>query len=212
MHSMPILEIGNLTVPMPIIQGGMGVAVSRSGLASAVANAGGIGVIASVGLDLLDHQIRGRKKGSNVDHLKADILAARQKSDGIIGVNVMMALTDTAQLIEAAIEAGADILFLGAGLPMTLSHNLNADRLRYLTTKIAPIVSSGRAANLIFQYWSKKYNRIPDAVVVEGPRAGGHLGFKKEQIFDPNYALESLVSDVLQAVKPYEHEYSKKVP
>lgn len=211
-NNMPKLQMGDLTIKVPIIQGGMGVGISRSGLASAVANEGGIGVIASVGLDLMDEKIHGRKKGSNTYWLKEEIRRSRQLTKGIIGVNVMMALTDFEQLVDTTIEEGADVLFLGAGLPLNISKQLSSEHLRNLKTKIVPIVSSGRAAQLIFQYWSKKYNRVPDGVVVEGPKAGGHLGFRKEQIPDPEYALEKLVPAVVSAVKPFEEEYGINIP
>jgi len=160
----------------------MGVGISRSGLAAAVANAGGIGVIASVGLDLADNRKKGRIKGSSVEHLKAEIRNARQHTDGLLGVNVMVALSDFAELVDAAIEADIDVLFLGAGLPLHFSAALTAERLSRLRNKIMPIVSSGRAAELIFQYWAKKYNRIPDGVVVEGPKAGGTWALKRSRL------------------------------
>jgi nitronate monooxygenase len=211
-NNLPELHFGDLTARVPIIQGGMGVGISRSGLAAAVANEGGIGVIASVGLDLVDEKVHGRKKGSNTYWLKEEIRRARQLTKGIIGVNVMMALTDFEQLVDASIEEGVDVLFLGAGLPLNISKQLTPEHLRNLKTKIVPIVSSGRAAQLIFQYWSKKYGRIPDGVVVEGPKAGGHLGFRKEQIFDPAFALEKLTPAVVAAVEPFEQEYGVSIP
>jgi len=211
-NSMPLLRIGDLQARIPIIQGGMGVAISRSGLAAAVANAGGIGVIAAVGLDLADNRKKGRLKGSSVEHLKAEIRTARQNTHGLLGVNVMVALSDFTELVDAAIEEDIDVLLLGAGLPLHFSASLTAERLRTLRSKILPIVSSGRAAELIFQYWAKKYNRIPDGVVVEGPKAGGHLGFKREQILDPAFALEKLIPAVIAAVKPFSEAFHQPTP
>ena len=214
MHNqrMPELRMGDLVAEIPIVQGGMGVGISRAGLAAAVANTGGIGVIASVGLDLLDGTPKNRKKGVSVELLKQEIQTAKQLTDGIIGINVMVALTDFEALVDVSIDAGADVLFMGAGLPLHFSKNLTPERLRSLTTKMVPIVSSGRAAELIFQYWHKKYDRIPDGVVVEGPLAGGHLGFKKQQIDDPQYALENLLRDTVAAVAPYADDYGKNIP
>jgi nitronate monooxygenase len=214
MHNqkMPELRMGNLVAKVPIVQGGMGVGISRAGLAAAVANTGGIGVIASVGLDLLDGTPKNRKKGQSVELLKREIQTARQLTHGIIGVNVMAALTDFNALVDVSIEAGADVLFMGAGLPLHFSENLPPERLKYLPTKMVPIVSSGRATELIFQYWHKKYGHVPDGVVVEGPLAGGHLGFKKEQIDDPRYALENLVRDTVAVVAPYADDYGKNIP
>jgi nitronate monooxygenase len=211
-NNMPALTFGNLTAQVPIVQGGMGVGISRSGLAAAVANAGGIGVIASVGLDLFDNLKKGRKKGSSAARLKEEIRNARRNSNGVLGVNVMVALSDFNELVDAAIEEDIDVIFMGAGLPLHFSENLVPERLKYLRTKMVPIVSSGRAAELIFSYWAKKFNHVPDGVVVEGPKAGGHLGFKEEQIFDPAYRLEKLVPDVVTAVKPFGEAFHKSIP
>lgn len=211
-NSMPALQLGDLVARVPIIQGGMGVGISRAALASAVANAGGIGVIASVGLDLEEDMVRGRKKGASVAGLQHEILKARKLTRGLFGVNVMVALTDFSQLVDAAVAAEVDVLFLGAGLPLHFSDNLPAERINSMHTKIVPIVSSGRAAEIIFQYWGKKFGRVPDGVVVEGPKAGGHLGFKKEQIFNPEYALEKLIPQVLTALSPFAEQYQKRIP
>lgn len=209
---LPRLQIGGLTAEKPIVQGGMGVGISMSGLAAAVANEGGIGVIASVGLDLLDVHRKGRKKGLSAFMLKEEIHKARALSKGIIGANVMVALSDYEQLVWVAIEERIDVLFLGAGLPLTLSRHIPPEEVKNIATKIVPIVSSARAAHIIFQYWSKKYRHIPDGLVVEGPLAGGHLGFKKQHIFDPDYSLENLVPAVVKAVEPFEQEFGKSVP
>ncbi len=211
-NSMPALTMGNLSTPLPIVQGGMGVGISRAGLAAAVANAGGIGVIAAVGLDLFDNLKKGRLKGSSAARLKEEIRKARRHTSGILGVNVMVALSDFNQLVDAAIEEDIDVIFMGAGLPLHFSENLAPERLKYLRTKMVPIVSSGRAADLIFSYWAKKFNHVPDGVVVEGPKAGGHLGFKEEQIQDPAFRLEQLVPDVVAAVKPYSEAFHKSIP
>lgn len=210
--SMPALHIGDLVARVPIIQGGMGVGISRAGLAAAVANAGGIGVIAAVGLDLLAGQARGRRKGVSSHFLREEIARARALSDGIIGVNVMVALTDFEGLVTTAIEAEADLLLLGAGLPLQLSSTIPPSRLDYLRTKVVPIVSSARAAEVIFTYWRKKYGRIPDGVVVEGPKAGGHLGFRLSQLTDPAFALEKLVPEVVAALRPFAEEAGRPVP
>lgn len=211
-ESMPPLRIGDWVAEVPIVQGGMGVGISGARLAAAVANSGGIGVIAAVGLDLLAGKAAGRTRGASSQLLKEEIARARVLSQGLIGVNIMVALSDYASLVTAAIEAEADLLFLGAGLPLHLSDPYPPQRLDYLRTRIVPIVSSARAAELIFSYWSKKYDRIPDAVVVEGPRAGGHLGFRREQIDDPAYALERLLPEVVTALQPFEQAYGKSLP
>ena len=192
----PELKIGDLVCRIPIIQGGMGVGISMSGLASAVANEGGIGVIAGAMVGIDEPDITDDPVAANVRALKQMIRKARTLTRGIIGVNIMFALTHYADLVKAAIEEGVDIIFSGAGLPMDLPGFLsNGAR-----TKLVPIVSSARAARLICQKWLTKYDYLPDAFVVEGPKAGGHLGFKNDQIDDPAFAVEKLVVEVIEAV------------
>lgn len=209
---MPKLNIGEIEIPKPIIQGGMGVGISMSGLASAVANEGGIGVISTVAIGLLDQESKGRFEKRNKDVLLREIHQARQLTDGVIGLNIMVAISDYDELIKIAYNEEVDIIFLGAGLPLKFPEEITADRLKNAPTKVGVIVSSGRAARLIFQTWQKKFNHVPDLVVVEGPKAGGHLGFKKEQIFDPDYALEKIVPDVLKVVQSFEHQTEKHIP
>jgi nitronate monooxygenase len=192
----PELKIGDLVSRIPIIQGGMGVGISMSGLASAVANEGGIGVIAGAMVGIDEPDITEDPVAANVRALKQMIRKARSQTRGIIGVNIMVALTHYADLVQAAIEEEIDIIFSGAGLPMDLpGFRTNGSR-----TKIVPIVSSARAARLICQKWAAKFDCLPDAFVVEGPKAGGHLGFKIDQIDDPDYAIEKLVVEVIEAV------------
>ena len=210
--NIPHLKIGSLTARIPIVQGGMGVAISRSGLASAVANEGGIGVISAVGLGFNESDLKTNYKEANKRALRKEIRKARKKSNGIIGVNIMVACSDYDNLILGAVEEKADILFLGAGLPLKFSSALPPERLKSMSTKILPIVSSAKAAQLIFDYWQKRYNHIPDGVIVEGPMAGGHLGFKQDQIDDPAYSLENLVSEVLDTIRSYEQFYGKHLP
>ena len=177
------LKIGNLSVKIPIIQGGMGVCVSLSGLASAVANEGGIGVISAVGIGMTEPDYQKNFREANKKALKREIRKARLKTNGIIGVNIMMAVTDFDDLLEVALKEKIDVVFIGAGLPLKRPPNINRSVLECSNTKFIPKVSSARAAKLIFQYWSQKYNRVPDAIVLEGPLAGGHIGFKKDEIF-----------------------------
>lgn len=206
--NLPVLRIGDLEVKLPIIQGGMGVGISLSGLASAVANEGGIGVISTSGIGMLEPDFRTDLASANERALRREIRQAKKSSHGIIGVNVLVALSDYLRLIQVALEEKVDAIFLGAGLPLRFPDNF----INTVKTKIIPIVSSARALKLIFQYWIKHYHRVPDAVVVEGPLAGGHLGFKKEQIDDPAYALENIVPEVLAAVSTFENEVGRKVP
>ena len=202
------LRIGDLTAPLPIIQGGMGVGVSVSGLASAVANEGGIGVIATAGIGMIEADLFKNFLAANTRALRKEIRRARELSAGILGVNIMVALSNFGELVKTAFDEGIDIIFSGAGLPLDLpQYRRGGDR-----TKLVPIVSSGRAARIIAKRWSERYEYPPDAVVVEGPRAGGHLGFKPEQIGDPAYALERLLAEVLAEIKPFEVKAGRPIP
>ena len=189
----------------------MGIGVSLSGLASAVANEGGIGVIASAMIGMLEPDFTADPGEANSRALRNEIRKARGLTSGIIGVNVMVALTDYGNLVEVAFDEGADIVLLGAGIAKK-PKGLPQDRLTSGTTKVAPIVSSARAVSVIFNYWKRNYNHVPDAVVVEGPKAGGHLGFKREHIDDPDYSLERILPDVVSAVEPYEQHFAKSIP
>lgn len=211
-QQIPELKIGPLTARIPIVQGGMGVGISGVNLASAVANAGGIGVISAVGLGMMEPDFKTNFKAANKRALINEIHNARNKTTGLLGVNIMVALSDYDELVEGAIEAKADFLFLGAGLPLRFSDNIKHETLKNMHTRIVPIVSSAKAVQVIFNFWSKRYGHVPDAVVLEGPKAGGHLGFKYDQIDNPDYALENLVPEVVRAVKPFENIYGKKIP
>ena len=198
--------IGNVEIKLPIIQGGMGVGVSLSGLASAVANEGGIGVISCAGIGLLYPEFKGTYNEKCVSGLREEIRKSRKKTDGIIGVNIMVALSNYVEMVKTSIEEGVDVIFSGAGLPLDLPSYLTKDS----KTKLAPIVSSSRAAKIICEKWKANYSYLPDAIVVEGPKAGGHLGFKKEQINDENYSLEHLIPEVVSIVNQYKAE--KNIP
>jgi NAD(P)H-dependent flavin oxidoreductase YrpB (nitropropane dioxygenase family) len=202
------LYIGKLEIPIPIIQGGMGVGISLSGLASAVANEGGVGVISAAGLGMLGHGSAKDFLANNILKLRQEIRKARMLSTGVIGVNIMVALTNFADLVRASIDEGIDIIFSGAGLPLDLPKFLVPGS----KTKLVPIVSSARAASIICQKWKTNFDYLPDAIVVEGPKAGGHLGFKLQQIADDNYALEKLIPEVLALVREIKLEYRQDIP
>lgn len=204
----PSLKIGNLVSRIPVIQGGMGVGISLAGLASAVANEGGIGVIAAAMIGIDEPDITKNPVAANLRALKREIRKARELTDGIIGVNIMVAMTHYADLVKASVEEGVDIIISGAGLPMDLPGYL----VNGSVTRLVPIVSSARAARLICQKWLGKYDYLPDAFVVEGPKAGGHLGFKNEQIDDPDYAVDKLVREVIEITKPFALERDAVIP
>ncbi len=206
---MPKLRIGDSVAKLPIVQGGLGVGISLSGLSSAVANEGGIGVIAANSIGMLDPDYYASHKDANAIALRKEIRKAKEMSSGIIGVNIMVAVYDFHALLRVAIEEKVDMVFLGAGLPLK---GIPVEDLRSARVKVVPIVSSARAARLIFSFWMKRYGDIPDAVVVEGPKAGGHLGFKEEQIDDPDFALEHILPDVVVVVKSYEDKFHRTIP
>ena len=196
--------IGNLEIKLPIIQGGMGVGISLSGLASAVANEGGIGVISCAGLGLIYKQQSGDYLKNCIWGVKEEIRKAREKTQGVIGVNIMVALSNFADMVRTSISEKADIIFSGAGLPLDLPSYLSNDS----KTLLVPIVSSARAAKIICEKWHSQYNYLPDAIVVEGPKAGGHLGFKTTQIEDANFSLEHIIPEVVSITQQYSSQKS----
>lgn len=205
---LPKLKIGNLVAKLPIIQGGMGVGISLSSLAGNVALNGGVGVLSGVEIGFNEPDYYKNKKEANLRALKYHIKRAKEISKGgIIGINIMTVLNNFEEIVVESVREKIDIIFSGAGLPLTLpSYTKGTD------TKVVPIVSSDRAATLICRTWDKRYNVIPDAIVLEGPRAGGHLGFSREELEDPSKELDSLLLEVLEAVKPFEQKYGKEIP
>lgn len=205
---MNAFKLGNLEIKLPIVQGGMGVGVSLSGLASAVANEGGIGVIGSVGIGLQEPDYKKNVEAVNKIALKKEIARTRAKTDGVIGVNIMMALTDFDNLLKVSIEEGADVVFIGAGLFLNMP-----SKLEKYNTKIVPKVSSARAAKIIFQHWDEKYNRVPDGIAVEGYMCGGHIGFKKEDLVNNTAPpLIEITSKVVETVDFYQQKYGIEIP
>ncbi len=202
------LKIGELLARVPIVQGGMGVGISMSRLASAVANEGGIGVISVAGLGLVYKDYSSDFNKATLWGLKEEIRKARKASKGVIGVNIMVAMTDFANLVKTAVAEKIDVIFSGAGLPLNLPSFLTEG----CRTKLVPIVSSARALKVICRQWIGKYNYVPDAVVVEGPKAGGHLGFTNEQLADENCTLENILPEVVAAAREIGAEHGKDIP
>jgi NAD(P)H-dependent flavin oxidoreductase YrpB (nitropropane dioxygenase family) len=203
------LYIGELTAQVPIIQGGMGIGISRSRLASAVANEGGIGIISGVAIGFMEPDFEKNPQEANLRALAAEIKKARELSPkGIIGVNFLTAMNNFDELVRTAVKEGADLIVAGAGIPGHLPELVNGYK-----TKIAPIVSSGRAAKIILKMWDKKYDRTADMVIVEGPEAGGHLGFSEEDLPEAKkIGLLKIVQDVIEEVKVYEEKYNVSIP
>lgn len=172
------LRIGELTARIPVIQGGMGVGISLHRLAGAVAAEGGIGIISTAQIGFRRSEFDSDPIGTNLRVIKEEVEEARKLAKGgIVGVNIMVATRKYEEYVKAAIAAGVDLIISGAGLPVSLPEIAGAAK-----TKLAPIVSSLKSAQVICRYWKKKYDREPDMVVIEGPQAGGHLGFTKEQL------------------------------
>ena len=213
--SFPALQLGELTAKIPVIQGGMGVGISLSRLASAVANQGGIGVIAAAMIGMKEPDVAKNPLEANLRALRTELQKAREMTQGIVGVNIMVALTTFAEMVRTSIEHKADVIFSGAGLPLDLPRHLREmcdEKKEEFRTKLVPIVSSARAASVIAKKWMTRFDYAPDAFVVEGPKAGGHLGFKAEDIQDPTHALEVLVPEVVAVAKGIEDKYGRSVP
>ncbi len=204
----PKLKIGDIVADIPIIQGGMGIGVSLSRLASSVAGEGGIGIIATAGIGTLGTEPDEGYLEASISTLRNEIRKAKEATKGIVGVNIMVALTNFADMVETSIAEGIDLILSGAGLPLDLPKYLSDG----VKTKLVPIISSAKAARVICRRWWSRYNRLPDAFVVEGPMAGGHLGFSSEQIDDPEYSLEKIIPEVVQAVGDFEKEHGVEIP
>lgn len=205
------LRIGNKVARVPVVQGGMGVGVSRSGLAGAVAKAGGVGIIstAQIGYDEPDF-LTNHKEANNRAIEKHVKLAKAQSDGGLVGVNVMVALKDYEEHVRVAAKAGADVVICGAGLPITLPGVLEGT-----DTKFAPIVSTEKAAMVLFKMWDKKYKKTADFVVIEGPKAGGHLGFSEEMLKEDMEGVldyDTEIRNIIARVRMQEEKYGKRIP
>lgn len=205
----PSLKIGNLTVEKPVIQGGMGVGISLSSLAGAVAREGGVGIISTAQIGFREPDFEKNPKEANARAIRSELEKAREIApEGVIGCNIMAALNEYEAHVRTAAEAGADLIISGAGLPTELPAYVEGT-----DTKIAPIVSTEKSAKVILKYWDKKYSRTADLVVIEGPKAGGHLGFDKDQL--EQFGQESYdeeVQRILEVVKSYGEKYGCEIP
>lgn len=214
------LVMGNLTAKYPIIQGGMGVGISLSSLAGAVAKAGGVGIISTAQIGFRDPDFLKAPLEANLRAIKTEFEKARKIApDGIIGFNIMVATKQYALYVKEAIQAGADIIISGAGLPVSLPELAKGAK-----TKIAPIVSTAKSAMVICKMWDRKYEKAPDLVVIEGPLAGGHLGFTPEQL--TGYGADTAdvaatyqkddydkeIQDIIKVVRGYEEKYGQHIP
>lgn len=203
------LKIGEKLTKLPLIQGGMGVGISLGRLAGTVAKEGGIGIISTAQIGYREKDFDQNTEDANQRAILSEMKKARAISpDGIIGYNIMVALKEYASHVKAAIQAGADLIISGAGLPTELPALVSGS-----TTKIAPIVSTDKSANVILKYWDRKYKRTADLVVIEGPQAGGHLGFHKEEldIYTPE-VYEEEIRKILSTVKTYAKKFQTEIP
>ncbi|RGE00437.1 nitronate monooxygenase [Clostridium sp. AF28-12] len=230
--SLKPLKIGNLVAKRPVIQGGMGVGVSLSSLAGAVAKAGGIGIISTAQIGFKDQDFGKNPMAANLRAIHSELKKAREKApQGILGFNIMVATKEYASYVKEAVKAGADVIISGAGLPIDMpkfvaeAENENGgSEKKERCTMIAPIVSSVKSALVICRMWDRKYHTAPDFVVVEGPCAGGHLGFSREQLTelgaDTDHVAETFdepaydkeIRGIIETVKSFAEKYKKHIP
>jgi len=169
---------------------------------------GGVGIISTVGIGLTDKESKLGYKKSNIEAIRKEIRKARELTPGVLGVNIMSVLTDFSEMVKTSIDEKIDIIFSGAGLPLDLPSYL----VEGAKTKLVPIVSSGRAASIIAQKWQQNYDYLPDAFVVEGPKAGGHLGFKADALSEMGNKLENLVDEVVKVAHEIKEKFNKEIP
>lgn len=203
------LVIGNLTAKVPVIQGGMGVGVSLSNLAGNVAKCGGIGIISTAQIGFKEEGFDTHPIETNLKAIEKHIKRAKEIAEGgIVGVNIMVATKKYEEYVKAAVKAGADLIISGAGLPARLPEFVEKSK-----TKIAPIVSSIKSATIICRLWDRKYKRCPDMVVIEGPKAGGHLGFSYEELNQiTREEYEEEIKGIIEVVKEYRRKYNCQIP
>lgn len=204
------LKIGDLTAEVPIVQGGMGVGISLSGLAGAVAREGGVGVISAAHPGYKEPDFKQNTLAANKRALEYHIKRAKEISGGkgLIGVNIMCVSRDYDEYVRCAAQCGADIIISGAGLPVKLPELLKDCR-----TMFAPIVSPLRSVQALFKVWDRRYHTMPHLVVIEGPPAGGHLGYDKEYLLKSDYTdYEAEVSRIIEYVKDFANRYGVEIP
>lgn len=209
MKKLPALKIGALSASVPIVQGGMGIGISLSNLAGAVALEGGIGVISAAQPGFLEKDFAKDPLAANLRALQKHIRRAKEIAGrGIIGVNVMCAANHYAEYVRCCVESGADLIISGAGLPVELPRLVEGSKI-----KIAPIVSPPKAAKVLLKMWDKRFARTADMVVIEGPDAGGHLGYDEEETQrKKGHGYDEEVKEILSIVKEYEEKYQKEIP
>ena len=203
------LKIGDLEVKIPVVQGGMGVGISLSGLAGNVSACGGLGVISTAQIGWREPDFYEKPFEANFRAIEKEIKKARELANGgVLGVNIMVATQRYEEYVKSAVKAGIDIVISGAGLPIDLPKYVEGSK-----TKIAPIVSSLKSLTVICRMWERKYQTAPDLVVIEGPKAGGHLGFSREELETvTDEAYDDVIVSIIEKVKEYSEKFSKKIP
>lgn len=204
------LKIGNKVSKYPIIQGGMGVGVSLHKLAGTVSKEGGIGIISTADIGYQESDFDKSPLKANLRAIGKEIKLAREIAgeDKILGVNVMVALKNYSDIVKECVKQKIDLIVSGAGIPKDLPEYIKGTK-----TKIAPIVSSLRCCKLIVKHWITKYDYAPDMIVIEGPDAGGHLGFSKAELEEANKPkLEDITVDVVKYIKKIEIQVGKSIP
>ncbi len=204
------IKVGDKISKYPIIQGGMGVGISMHKLAGNVSKEGGIGIISTADIGYQEEDFYKNPMAANLRAIGKEIKMAREIAgeDKILGVNIMVALKNYADIVKECVKQKIDLIISGAGIPKELP-----DYVKGTKTKIAPIVSSLRCCKLIVKHWMSKYNYVPDMIVIEGPEAGGHLGFKQDELLDENKPkLEDITVDVVNYIKEIEKETGREIP
>ena len=203
------LKIGDLEVKIPVVQGGMGVGISLSGLAGNVSACGGLGVISTAQIGWREPDFYEKPFEANFRAIEKEIKKARELAKGgVLGVNIMVATQRYEEYVKSAVKSGIDIVISGAGLPIDLPKYVEGSK-----TKIAPIVSSLKSLTVICRMWERKYQAAPDLVVIEGPKAGGHLGFSREELETvTDEAYDDVIVSIIEKVKEYSEKFSKKIP
>lgn len=204
------IRLGDKTSKYPIIQGGMGVGVSMHNLAGNVSKEGGIGIISTADIGYQEEDFNKNPMEANLRAIGKEIKLAREIAgeDKILGANIMVALKNYAEIVKECVKQKIDLIISGAGIPKDLPQYVKGTK-----TKIAPIVSSLRCCKLIVKHWISKYNYVPDMIVIEGPEAGGHLGFRKEELSEGNKkALEDITVEVVEYISEIQKETNKEIP
>ena len=203
------LVIGDLRAEVPVIQGGMGVGISLSSLAGSVAANGGIGIISTAQIGWREPDFYENPFEANFRAIRKELKKAKEIAPGgIVGVNIMVATQRYEEYVRCAADAGADVIISGAGLPVDLPAYVEGTK-----AKIAPVVSSLKSFVVLCRLWERKYNRYPDFVVVEGPKAGGHLGFTLEELETcTQEAYDEVIRSIVKKAEEYGEKAGRKIP